>query len=70
MKSCFYCAEPVDPSEWSTYHRIVGWERKALGASRRSGSDIKLREPREEFAHARCVDRAAQGINARQESLL
>lgn len=70
MKSCFYCAESVDPHETTTYRRIVGWERKALGASRKSGSDIKLREPREEFAHSRCVDRAARGINARQESLL
>ena len=73
MRSCFYCGESVDPMAVSTYRRVVGWERKALStptSRRKGGSDIKLREPREEFAHAACVDRAAAGINTKQETLL
>ena len=68
--TCSYCLDPVDPSDPGTYRRIEGWERKALDPARRGGSDIKLREPLNEFAHSVCVDRVARGINARQESLL
>lgn len=68
--TCFYCDEPVDPLSRTLWHRVVGWERKALAESRKSGSDIALREPRDEYAHDRCVRLAQQGLNPAQESLL
>lgn len=35
---CPYCDKPVDPTSPTTLTRIVGWERRALGAHRRGGS--------------------------------
>lgn len=52
------------------WHRVVGWERKAHTASRRSGSDIALRERRELFACDSCVRRQQRGVNANQQGLL
>lgn len=69
MTSCSLCSKPVDPSSRSTLQRIAGWERRAIGEHRRSGSDIVLRERVEEFAHASCVERAKLGLPAQQEAL-
>lgn len=52
------------------WHRIVGWERKAHSASRRSGSDIALRERRELFACDSCIRRQQRNVNANQGSLV
>lgn len=52
---CALCGELVDPLDRHTWRRVVGWERKAIGQSRKSGSDIALREPRDEYAHAHCI---------------
>jgi len=67
---CTYCGREVDPRAQSTYRRVVGWERKAFAASRRGGSDITLREPRDEYACPTCVDRLQAGVSVNQESLL
>jgi hypothetical protein len=67
---CHYCGDPVDPQSRFTWHRIVGWERKAVSASRKGGSDIALREQREEFACDQCVHRLQQGLAPLQEALL
>lgn len=67
---CHYCSVPVDPTDRRTYRRVVGWERKALASSRRSGSDIVLRETRDEYACAGCIVRLQQGLDVRQEALL
>jgi hypothetical protein len=67
---CTYCKRPVDPRAQTTYRRVLGWERKALARSRRGGSDITLRESRDEFACPTCVDRLQQGLGIGQESLL
>jgi hypothetical protein len=67
---CSFCGEPVDPLDRATYRRIVGWERKAFAASRKSGSDIVLREPRDEFAHPGCILRVQDGIDIGQVSFL
>lgn len=68
--NCHLCNEPVDPTARTTFQRVEGWERKALSASRKSGSDIVCREPREEFAHGHCVERVRSGIPVAQGSLL
>lgn len=67
---CFYCQTPVNALAPSTYRRVVGWERKALAASRKSGSDIALREPRDEYACDTCVGRLRAGVSVAQEPLL
>ena len=67
---CALCHEPVDPLSRFTYRRIVGWERKATASSRKSGSDIALREPLDEFAHGHCVSLAKQRSSSGQASLM
>jgi hypothetical protein len=49
---------------------VIGWERRALSASRKSGSDIVMRERLDEFAHGHCVELARSGVSVAQESLL
>ena len=68
--NCSYCGTLVNPFAPSTYRRVIGWERKALAASRRGGSDIVLREPLEEFACHACIVRLQAGLDPRQASLL
>ena len=63
---CPFCGEPVDPQASSTWRRIQGWEKKAEGVTRRSGSDITLREPLDEYAHAGCIALEKSGVNALQ----
>ncbi len=65
---CTFCSEPVD--DRLAYRLISGWERKALGASRRGGSDVVLRKAHDEFACTACIARAKAGINVHQEALL
>ena len=67
---CVYCRIAVDPRSHGTWRRVVGWERKADAASRKSGSDIALREAREEFACNACIALLKAGLSTRQESLL
>ena len=69
-RACHFCREPVDPLDQTVYRRVVGWERKAFGETRRGGSDIVLRELRDEYACPTCVARLRAGLDARQESLL
>lgn len=69
-RPCFYCGESVDPLAHTTYRRVVGWERKAFAESRRGGSDIVLRELRDEYACPRCVVRLQKGLPVAQETLL
>ena len=64
------CGELVDTNNKSTYRRVTGWERKAWAETRKSGSDIVLREPLDEYAHPACIARVRAGLNVRQEALL
>jgi hypothetical protein len=68
--SCTYCGKPVDLAARSTLRRVVGWERKAAAASRKAGSDVVMREPRDEYAHEACVALERAGVNVAQGSLL
>jgi hypothetical protein len=69
-RNCVYCGDPVDPTSRFTWRRVVGWERKAQGASRKSGSDIALREPRDEYACNACIVSHRSGVSPGQESLI
>jgi hypothetical protein len=68
--TCTYCGGVVDLQPGQHYQRTVGWERKSQAASRKSGSDIVLREQRDEFACSTCIFRLQHGLAAEQESLL
>jgi hypothetical protein len=68
--TCVYCGTAVDARAIGTWRRVVGWERKADAASRKSGSDIALREARNEYACNACVSLLKAGLSTRQESLL
>lgn len=70
MTACHFCGDPIDPTGRQTWRRVEGWERKATAAARRSGSDIALRQPRDEYAHDLCVSRARSGLSPLQGSLL
>lgn len=67
---CHYCGEPVDPLSRLTWRRVTGWERKAAASSRKSGSDIALRESRDEYACDRCVARIRRGVAPTQSALM
>ena len=68
MSVCTYCGGPVDST--SRWRRVIGWERKAISESRKSGSDIVLREPQDEYACNACITLLKSGISVSQESLL
>jgi len=68
--ACHFCGDPVDPTSRMTWHRVEGWERKAIDPKRRSGSDIALREPRDELAHDLCIRRAQSGVAPTQTTLV
>lgn len=65
---CSFCRAECDPR--FMWQRIQGWERKAQGGSRRGGSDIALRERREEFACGHCIDQIRNGRSPKQGALL
>ena len=72
LAHCSYCGEAVDPFDRSVYRRIIGWERK-LGkrtSGAPAGSDITLRETRDEFACFKCISLLREGVAVTQESLL
>jgi hypothetical protein len=66
--TCVFCSDQIGVDV--AFRRVVGWERKAQAMSRRGGSDIVLREHKEEFACAACISLAQRGLNVNQESLL
>jgi hypothetical protein len=71
-RPCYYgCGNKVDPLSPNTYRRVAGWERKAIAASRKNGSDIVGREPLgEEFACDVCIGRIRRGVAPMQGAML
>jgi hypothetical protein len=67
---CLHCGDLVDPLSRFTWRRVLGWERKAAASTRKSGSDIALREPRDEYACDRCISRLKRGVAPAQGSLM
>jgi hypothetical protein len=71
MPTCRFCGGPVSPSDPATWQRVVGWQRIAgvRASGKHGGSDIRLREPLQEWAHPYCVSAAKSGVLG-QESML
>jgi hypothetical protein len=69
--TCPFCEKPVDPGSRYTMQRCVGWQRIAgvRASGKHGGSDIVMRETRQEWAHASCVKLAREGL-LNQGSLL
>lgn len=69
--TCPFCGEPVNPMSSYTWQRVVGWQRMAgvRASGKHGGSDIRMRETREEFAHPACVTLARDGLLG-QEAML
>lgn len=69
---CYFCGDPVNMLGRSTWQAIVGWERKAgiRASGKHGGSDIRLRQTRNHFAHEHCVDLQKRTGNATQQSFL
>ena len=70
--ACTYCGVTLDPTSRSVYRRVVGWERIAgrRVSGKHGGSDISLREPRDQWACTHCIDRLRSGVAIEQGSLL
>lgn len=69
--TCNYCRCELETESAATiFRRVLGWEKKAHGLSRRGGSDIVLREPVDEFACRPCIDALKSGRSPHQEALL
>jgi hypothetical protein len=68
--NCALCNQLVNPTDPSTHQRVIGWERRATAASRKSGSDIVCREQLQEFAHNHCIQRRKLGLSPQQESMI
>jgi hypothetical protein len=68
---CPFCGEDVNPANTRNWQRIVGWQRIAgvRASGKHGGSDIVLREVRQEWAHPGCITKARAGLLG-QESLL
>jgi hypothetical protein len=68
---CPFCGERVDPTSSLSWQRVVGWQRIAgtRASGKQGGSDIALRETRQEWAHSACVRLAKSGL-LHQEALL
>lgn len=62
---CIYCEKEIDPSR--DYRKVEGFERSRSGGGTNA---IRLREPKDEWACAPCVDKLSRGIAPEQGSLL
>ena len=65
---CIYCKKHTINTH-TDYQRIVGWQRKVHTSSRRGGSDIVLRETREQWACRWCIEKLRRGNIGQQELL-
>lgn len=68
---CPFCQKEVDPRSPYTWQRVEGWQRMAgiRPSGKHGGSDIALRETRQEWAHPACVTLARDGLLG-QEAML
>lgn len=62
----FGCGRMVDATDPWTWHRVVGLERRGQGG----GSDVILRQRKEEYFCLSCVEKAKAGVTVGQERLV
>lgn len=76
LVNCTECKAPLDPDAPGTLRRVTAWERKSASTTRRSGSDLLLREPfknasgRREYLCETCVRRLKRGVQPLQGQLV
>lgn len=64
--TCALCGDPVTNPE-NHFRKVEGWEqRREQGGT----NALRLREPKDSYAHSWCVDRESRHLNARQGELL
>lgn len=68
--TCAHCGDIYNSESPQLWRRVIGWERKGSGESRKGGSDIALRERCDEYACDFCIGRLKRGLSAQQGSLL
>jgi len=70
--NCLYCKAPLDPDGPNVLRKVHAWEHKSQAASRRSGSDLVLREvyKPEVWACSGCVRKLRRGVALEQTSFL
>lgn len=66
MITCFYCANPVNPTEIGTCQYTAGWVKLREGGG---GHGVMIPQRQSLFAHGTCVERQIAGWG-RQMSLL
>jgi hypothetical protein len=70
MTHCFYCERVLDPDGSGVYRRMVAWSKPTDRPKAGRYADLKLREPRDEFACHSCIWRLESGLPIEQGSLL
>lgn len=58
---CVFCGDPINPDR--DYRKVTGWERHRVAGGTNA---IRLREPQEQWACFRCVDKQAAGVSLQQ----
>jgi hypothetical protein len=66
MKVCHLCKKPIESSD-RVYFEVTGFERPRTQGGTNA---LRLREQTGRVAHVECVDKAAQGVEPGQASLL
>lgn len=61
---CSICGGPINPN--TDYRKVVGWERHR---NQGGTNALRCREPLDEYACTRCVDRSALGISPNQTAM-
>ena len=65
-RSCAFCNEQIDPNSRYTWRRMQGWHRPGKAG----GSDVRLRETLDGYAHDHCLSRVMEHIHPAQETLV
>lgn len=65
-RHCAECGNPVDPTSRYVWRRVVGWARRGKAG----GSDVALREHRDEYLCEGCMVLLKGKLNTGQGSLL
>lgn len=72
LVNCVRCLAPLEADATSTLRRVIAWEKKTTAPSRRSASDLVLREPVEpaEYLCSGCAHAIKAGVAPMQATLL
>jgi len=60
MATCRFCNKPINLANPYNWQRVEGWEHKR---NQGGTNALALREAKQEWAHALCIDRAKHGFS-------